>query len=445
MLHKLILLLCLTLMIAACTNAKPDPTPPATVTPVAGPEHVGVAEPTSEPQALPPTPPAPLYSITIDYDHVGAGTASIEERAYAADIVVIARLLSAGNDELRFQAIEYLKGTGGNTFTVSAETDGRDTQWDNQDAVLFLKTPGSSTGSSAARTASGHKTFADTTDAAFLSTSPGARAGYKGSLPEGHTIDSRNPVWIPLGTGSGARSATDSGATGTRTTIDRETLREKVRWTTGGGSAVSADYDMCIRRGLSILRDDRDIEAYYGSPWETRQVDNSIASGAGKGLPIYEPDLHEFFNGYGTQLISGPDAELFLYERYDDDEIATNGYRETIVTARPLPRGGYTIFRLTQLAVDFPCDFRLENGHMIYTVAAEAPRNVVHEAFFDPMALSAGVGFGPTATSTAGVLKPTSFSERGTTTNITGLKWENGNVVLKLDPFISLRGCVRSL
>ena len=52
------------------------------------------------------------------------------------------------------------------------------------------------------------------------------------------------------------------------------------------------------------------------------------------------------------------------------------------------------------------------------------------------MTLGSGVG----ADSSNGVPNPTAFSVDGTSTSITGLKWESGSVVLSLSPYSSLSG-----
>ena len=66
----------------------------------------------------------------------------------------------------------------------------------------------------------------------------------------------------------------------------------------------------------------------------------------------------------------------------------------------------------------------------------DAPAGAVHEAFFDPADLTPGAGF----SASSGVLKPAGFSIGGTAASITGLKWQNGSVVLTLAPYASLSG-----
>ena len=65
-----------------------------------------------------------------------------------------------------------------------------------------------------------------------------------------------------------------------------------------------------------------------------------------------------------------------------------------------------------------------------------SPPSAVHEAFFDPMAIGAGVG----ADGTNGVLKPAAFTVGGASATITSLKWESGTVTMALNPSASLAG-----
>ena len=150
-----------------------------------------------EPSPTPYLPPVPvssptrlpeygyhLFSSGYNISHRGKATASIEERTYLSDVVVKARLVSAGNDVLNFTAIQYLKGTGPKKFKVRAETEGRNTQWDNQDAVLFLRTLTGQTEDFE---------FTDSTTWDYLSAQHSSQR-YTGALPEGYTIGTRNPV-----------------------------------------------------------------------------------------------------------------------------------------------------------------------------------------------------------------------------------------------------------
>ena len=131
--HKLVSAFLL-LIVAACAS---PPGPPSSIqTPAPDEPSRSLSE--SATSDLGPTPESRVMASQIYDDFFGAAVASLEERIYLSDIVVLARLLSAEGDVLRFRAVEYLKGTGASEFTVRASTVGRDTQYDDRDAVLFL-------------------------------------------------------------------------------------------------------------------------------------------------------------------------------------------------------------------------------------------------------------------------------------------------------------------
>ena len=90
-----------------------------------------------------------------------------------------------------------------------------------------------------------------------------------------------------------------------------------------------------------------------------------------------------------------------------------------------------------QLPYQIPCDYQKE---AIYKdkVTVTAPSGTLHEAFFDPVTVGAAVK----ADATNGVLKPTSFTVGGTATELTSLEWSSNQVVVTLDPHVSLSGYV---
>ena len=168
------LALCLLVVGAACSLGTPTSTSvPATPT-------LGWPTLTSTPEPDPFPSPTPTIhghngdytsAMEIDTRPFGAATASVSERIYVSDVIVVARMVSDSNGVLTFRAIEYLKGTGPNSFTVPS-TSGRNTQWDNRNAILFLNTGSSSTtrGTDSVASRSGRSSgttptfqFADTT------------------------------------------------------------------------------------------------------------------------------------------------------------------------------------------------------------------------------------------------------------------------------------------
>ena len=438
--------------------------PADTTTTQGGDAPAAMLEPSPTPY-LPPVPvatPTPLpeygyhlFSSGYNISHRGKATASVEERTYLSDVVVKARLVSAGSDVLNFTAIQYLKGTGPKKFKVRAETEGRNTQWDEQDAVLFLRTLTGQTEDFE---------FTDSTTWDYLSAQHSSQR-YTGVLPEGYTIGTRNPVWLPVGSGTEARSPsagndiTDVDAVGAPVSLSLSALTDIVDWTSGstsaarttrrsipGGASSSGvtpeQYAQCIKGSLWEIRLWRDFKAHSGDSRKVTAWATTTTSGAPQGTAIIDHDRTyyptETVVGYDKILVRGPDANLFISQFSDDDDSARTGYANKVLTVRPLPAGTYTIHIDSYGYADQICEFNPGDAYMLTTVNVTAPPGTVHEAFFDPATTTAGVGYLAGSATTTGVLKPAGFSMRGRDIDITGLEWRNGQVVLSFDRTVQL-------
>ena len=435
--------------------------PADTTTTQGGDAPAAMLEPSPTPY-LPPVPvatPTPLpeygyqlFSSGYNISHRGKATASVEERTYLSDVVVKARLVSAGSDVLNFTAIQYLKGTGPKKFKVWAETDGRNTQWDEQDAVLFLRTLTGQTEDFE---------FTDSTTWDYLSAQHSSQR-YTGVLPEGYTIGTRNPVWLPVGSGTAARSPsagndiTDVDAVGAPVSLSLSALTDIVDWTSGstsaarttrrsipGGASSSGvtpeQYAQCIKGSLGDIRRWRDFEAHSGDSRKVTAWATTTTSGAPQGTAIIKHDRTyypaETVVGYDKILVRGPGADQFVSRLTDDDNSARTGYVNIVSTVRPLPAGTYTFHFDSYRYAHQICEFNPQDVYMLTTVNVTAPPGTVHEALFDPATTTAGVGYLATTSTTTGVLEPVGFSVRGRAITITGLTWQNGRVVLTLDRF----------
>ena len=338
-------------------------------------------------------------------DFVGASTASVEERIWQADVIVRATLVSAQGDVLNFRAVEYLKGTGPATFTVSAATAGRPTQWDDREAVLFLAsggTPGGAGGAGQGAPRSDGSTtttsfeFADTTAWSYFGEAP---SEYAGTLPEGYVVGSRNPVWLPstsAGGTSGQRSAPSTGyQQGDGTDISLADLRQKIAWVEGG--AGIAGYDDCIAASLDSIRYYRDLAA-YGEPWVIKEAEQvEIDSGQARRqrdlrrafqFSIFEPPT-------ALQELVAPSARTpgtSASRTSTTDSDPTNGYRSTITTARPLPRGTYQVPPSVAASGIHPLQLPPRGQVQVASWSVTAPAQTTHEAMFDPAAVGTAVG-----------------------------------------------------
>ena len=456
-----LLLILLSALLSSCgwESTPSAPMPPATPAPAAQPViPAAVTPPTPAPPAtpLPATYGSPIPDVLyIDRSHEGKAIASVQERIYLADVVVRARLQGASNDVLRFRSVSYLKGTGPKTFTVRGETDGRPTQWDSQDAILFLD-----------------ELVGETEDFEFTDTSTGwtyvwnYSDHYTGNLRAGYTLGTRNPVWLPLESSRTSRTRSpheaphvaDNDALGNTVSVAQSEIERTIRWTSGpggksaaGGRARSAtegtnstttatlhDYGVCLDNAMEYYRKKQDDELEFNGPRPINLHEMPLESGQREGTALI--DSHHFMFGYGysERWLEGPDSGLFTTRLVDNDDSAFNGYNEQVLTTRPLPTGTYRIdywgypFRFAF------CDFRPDDYYSMIDVAVTPPPGTVHEAFFDPATTTAGVGFLAGSATTTGVLEPAGFSMRGRDIDITGLEWRTGQVVLSFDRTVQL-------
>ena len=375
----------------------------------------------------------------------GAASASVAQRIHVSDVVVRASLLSTSEGSLRFRAVEYLKGSGPTEFTVSASTANRNTVWDGREAVLFLSRQpgGDATGSSGSNTTADFQ-FANTTSWNY-SQNPTFAQHYSGDLPQGYTVDSRNPVWLPAESGTGgAVGASDSGSSfitaltspegSSQPVISLADLRATIAWIEGGEGIEG--YDLCIKVSLATERYYRDWEAYHRRPWVRFQETHEVSSGAGASTVVYDYNPRRSTK-YDAPYLTGPDASFFRAQNIDDDALSSNGYHERLATARPLPAGTYRFISHLQQFDEIPCAFRPDYDGLEYLITVTAPAGTLHESFFDPVDLSGSrVG----ATGSSGVIDPEEFTVAGDDYEIESLVWGANSVVLELDDYVSLSG-----
>ena len=425
------------LLIAACGRQSPAETLPAPATPLPAAQAIPVPAPAGTPVI--PAAPAPastpessnLAPIHRYKAFVGASVASLEERIYAADVIVRAIFVSAVNYTIQFNAVEYLKGTGPTTFSVSAETAGRSTQWDDREAVLFLTRPSGDGSGSGSSNSSGAFGFVDSTVTGLAMWDEG-NVTYTGKLSAGYMPGSRNPVWLPAESASGASSLpsfiTDGGSPSP--TISLADLRLRIDWVEGGDGIEG--YDACVEDSLRYNRHFRDYEVYHGEPIPLYREHLTIRSGAPSGEMVI--DLGERPDPYGYDKFwhTGEAADLFISNIVDDDELSWNGYRPTVTTARPLPAGTYTILLRSQYVSDMPCNFIPEYDRAEAVVTATAPSGTAYEAMFDPTTVDGAV-------EAASVLKPYTATGADAAT-VSDISWKSGTLKIKLDPVTAHTG-----
>ncbi len=450
-----------------------------TAVPAAEPTNVPVAASTAEPTAtLGPPPTSTMYP-----PHTPPPTAAIRavvpppELTYPptpelmllrSELVVRGSLTSAtaateamrseGNTttyrpilKLAFTVHEYLKGSGPDAVVVivrprqmldgafepvpwyatAAEAQrsadrrlrNRNTTWDDRQALLFL--------------------VSDTSDSyggydmADVVTPPGAFAfPIWDSLDLRvwhHTIDTARRVWLPADSTTVPSDPDDirfitDGAASPQPIIslgDFRAQKDALEATLAAGAGIPG-YEGCIWGKLSH---EQFTDPDAARPTDTATVVSGLASGAEVHRETWNSrnatDYHHYW-------LSGTDASLFQVNQYDDDTDPTNGYDITLETARPLPAGTYTVHHNWQHYADKPCNYMPDDAYVEWTVNAEPPVGVLHEAFFAPVTL----GDAALANEDYGVLKPMAFtSPNNQPAAITSIAYDAPNrVQVSVDP-----------
>ena len=406
---------------------------------------------------------------------------SLEKRINWADVIVRATLVSTSstvdspdwsNDYVgavafRFRVLEYLKGSGSTDITVFATDAGsqpsdyfdsrsdatdrgdalkgvHDTTWDERQAILFLRSDVEPSGKSG-----------DSEDNYYIG-SIGLVAG------ESYMItDTTHIVWLPeaLNPSTGTRDSTGeqyfltdvpntqaTGASGWSSQVEDPNVALsflKGRIAAIAGEIATGDgseeYELCVKDkyrweqsilGQMALYKERG-EDYY------QTFTHTMMSGTPAGELVYTGG-HYLKLSAETAANEPDDADLFVVLSGPDAELFEKGWPLTVLTAQPLPTGEYVFYHAERGRRQMPCDAMPELHRTRYKVVVTVtpPPNTLHEAFFDPVTIGTAIG----ADSSNGVIKPAGFTVDGTSTSITGLKWENGSVVLSLSPYSSLSG-----
>ena len=258
-----------------------------------------------------------------------------------------------------------------------------------------------------------------------------------------YSIDTIERVWMPERnnqplSNSRGRAPQNSdpeyitdGQTSAPTVIRLSELKTKISAlaTRLAGGADIPGFNECVRYEL-------DRERYYRD-WDVYTVFHTIPSGAGPDSQVLrdEPIKHGD-SVYQIFHLSGKDASYFQAVIVDDDDDPAR-YSFKYTPSRPLPAGLYEVSYTYQGPEYIPCGF-IPDPVRRREVTVTAPAGTLHEAFYDPVT----VGTAVKADGSNGVLKPTSFTVGGTSTEITSLEWSNNQVALTLGTHVSLSGHV---
>ena len=455
-----------------------NPVPPvSTPTPEPDEENVGELTPVEDEDSFPPAPSTPdigeededeqpggAPSLGISGD-VHYGPSSLEERVNLADVVVRVGLVDVAPVAARietpfrgtqyspgvlytFNALEYLKGSGGDEISAVVYAWERDPdeawalevaenhiqthydkRWDRVQSVVFLEE--------------------DAVELNGLLVSHRYQFLIAGTgfspLGDFHIDSDSNKVWLPAAyddrpdsqIGDGIEFLLDDPANYETMlevpTISLDELRgfvedEQEFHAPGIGEHGNRLYKKCLRTKYDAQRFYADmgprrfdvLDVPSGAPADTHilRVDNwGRKPKPGDGSADFKDFLH------------GEDAHLFT--------------AEPVIwhTKRPLPKGLYRFewWGYVEFAYEEPylhacgADTREANRGADVSVDVVAPAGTVHEALFDPQDIDGqGVGFG----SGKGFLSADKFiTEDGGEITLNRLEWSAGNVEIELEPY----------
>ena len=478
-------------------DAAASPATPAT----AEPAKVEEPEPaqSDEPELV--TTTFPPLGMHIDPPPAYDGPATMERRIADADIIAIVSLASSttavethtyegqtgyvGALKFTFTVEELIKSPAGSSPTqivamvgslqayaersdAQAEAEkmarGRDTQWDDRQAIVFLAThslefPGSSSD-----------------DLYFMS-----YIDLMLGLGDRYSIASiRNQLWLPEARTGGS----DGGGAAARTPQERRfltgiaqevpdiTYKATTVFTESTSIALS-EFRATVARIEAELAGQS--EAYQDCVRENYERLQKVALWAARGDDFMSPETFTAEIGSGEKagteiiyntrkIILGPngwesrtellgeDAVLFRIGETTKSDIATVGALNSInaqkqgiertwhvqpmETVRPLPSGFYSFTWKYHRAEYVLCAPDVFYNHIV-NVTVTAPIGTVHEALFDPVTDGSAVA----ADSSNGQLDPAAFTDaNGASATIQRIEWAAGTVKVKVSPHTGLAG-----
>ena len=450
--------------------------PPATQAP---PPTAATPAPTAKAGPRPPTPLPQIYSNVLPK---GASIIpSLDRQIFSSDVIVLANFVSvaAGTETIRkageqptyrptitltFNAVEYLKGSGPNTFSVELSAIGREQYWENGERYNGYLTKAKALEEAHRLVSARNTDYDDRPGVLFLkgpvatvTSSDGgddgstARTNYNfllfNALIQGSfavDVDSMSRAWLPYQSATGNMSNHASSVTTDNPTLitnspppsriraseDPDTMTlVALKTRIGEIAAMIAEGDGSEAYSVCIFHRLVRHEYYRGHTRSGNTGQFTLASGQPMGTELRKSPLvgNDAYNVYTT---SGPAAAYFIVNILDDDVSPSNGYYYTYASARPLPVGEYRVNFHVQHHSYVICGFNpTHNNYTPYTVTVTAPAGALHEAFFDP-----------TNNADHNPVYPASFTFNDTPTQITNLRWNDGVVTLTLNPHVSLSG-----
>ena len=418
------------------------------------------------------------------------GPTSLETRIVSSDIIARVKLVSATQVverlsdypsegetsyakalEFKFEALEYLKGSGGNELVaVAYDREGRheteeaaaasaedflsvrDTRWDDRDAIVFLwddhlYVPSTKKEDRYSLGALRYFAFGEDNytiasrhnrmwlPAASASTLAGVIAAVAPGGGEQHFL-----LEVPSNEGAVfGFSESQPSETQTITLSELKARIAEVEKEIKAGDG-SEEYWECVLHKYvweGEVRYRKELLASQGEGYYHMRYDHTLASGQAAGSVIYIFELrHDYIAVHGETIPSKYEAMFQLGGR--DKDLFDVEYPGEVSLARPLPTGEYKFYFNHTPKRFIVCDGKPEEERKRreHFVTVTAPDGTLHEAFFDPIAEGAAL----VADDFRGTLKPTDFSSGGSTTTIRRIGWDSNRTWMELSSATSLTG-----
>ena len=335
---------------------------------------------------------------------------------------------------------------------------GRDTQWDDREALIFLhrkqypdlheNTLDTSshyiiakefeTGGPADDAHSLHSVFRRT----WL---PAAGAGGQGAASV-YLLEPPGTPSVWAGPHSGHAPPHPNGST-----ITLKKIKQLIREVTAeyAGAARADAYTECLDQKYQYLHRVRNKPLTSGSPHTFWKAEQTMASGQPADTTIdsnlvgmRDTSTHQVGDvltpADTVSSFVGRDAELFSFaftpfRAYSSGNTGLQA-DQLLRNTRPLPAGTYHFNMESRPAGYAICNFFLTED---YTVTVTAPEHTLHEALFDPVTDGSAVG----VDSSNGVLNPSAFTDaNGAAATVQRIEWASDTVKMKVSPHTGLAG-----
>ena len=375
--------------------------------------------------------------------------------------------------EIQFRVIEYLHGDGGATVAALAiDFDriyqtrdaamaagdylltGRDSQWDDREAIVFLKRGAAMFPSTASgdrywlgyASFSGYDGYTISSSLyqpwlpaaqARISDAEGASAGSDEQTDQGEHLFYLDEPRQGSGTPDAVRDSAMADEQHSTPTISLQEFKRKV-------SNLHPEADEA--RGQSSTTKNcpestHDFSKVVDQQKSKGSASKTLSSNDPQGTEVYVDILAEFWTDRYPNAT--PTAAEYVGDWIGEGDIHgfTAGYPRTVRTTRPLPEDSYRFYYgivHPDWQSCYGATFSLDDMKQLQvSVRVTAPAGTAHEAFFDPVALPGG-GVGADVPSNSGVLRPVDFRWGAYRPGLAHISWRSGKVSLTLDSYTIL-------